>query len=100
MVAQMTSMPRHILIACDLMVCSLRAATLARRSPATSKRPRRVRPEIRSEIRRVRHRNTVIEQHPIALGADLLAELLLHAPITSHSGPRLVVSVRVLHGED
>src|SRR5258705_6379851 len=53
----------------------------------------------RSEIRLVRHRDFVVEQVPIALGADLLMELLLHAPIPSHSRPWLVVCVRVLHRE-
>src|SRR5439155_24582845 len=53
----------------------------------------------RSEIRLVRHRDAVVEQVAVALGADFLDEIALHPPITPRSRPWLVVGVRVLHRE-
>src|SRR5262245_34349185 len=53
-----------------------------------------------SEIRGARHRDAVVEQHAIALGADLLAERLFRAPIAFHASPRLVVRVGVRHREN
>src|SRR6516225_6483569 len=55
--------------------------------------------QLSSEIRLVRYRDAIIEQVLIVLGANILFELLRHAPIAPHSGPRLVEGVRVLHRE-
>src|SRR5262245_50589924 len=41
-----------------------------------------------------------VKQMRLALGADLFVPLLLPPPIASHSAPRLVESVRVVHRED
>ena len=53
-----------------------------------------------SEIRLLRHRQVIVEDIRIVLGADLFIGLLLHAPIAPHSGPGLKVGVRVLDRED
>jgi hypothetical protein len=51
----------------------------------------------RSEIRLVGNRKVLVEQVLIVLGADILGDLAIDAPIVPHSGPRLVEGVRVGH---
>src|SRR2546429_507338 len=70
--------------------CSMLATDAA---PVMTRRPgsrsRQAARDRRSEIRLVGFRDLVVEQHPVALGADFLLVVLLHAPESSHRRPGL-----------
>src|SRR5580700_5779626 len=53
-----------------------------------------------SEIRRLGDRNAIVEEQEISLGANLLAELTLRAPVAPQALPRLIVGVGIVDGHE
>src|SRR5262250_542940 len=72
-----------------LNVSSLRC----RRAPAEATR-------LDSEIRRLGDRNAIIEEQEISLGANLLAELSLRAPVAPQALPGLIVGVGIVDSHE
>jgi hypothetical protein len=53
-----------------------------------------------SEIRRLGDRNAIIEEQEISLGANLLAELSLRAPVAPQALPRLIIGVGIVDSHE